>query len=174
MSEGDRNPHQYIYTPALEDRAAKVLQKAERRDLRIASAESCTGGALAGLLTDVEGLSHVFERGYVAYSDKAKQECLGIDAGMIETKGAVSEEVSVEMARGAIRRSEADIAIGITGNAGPAGPDDEEGLVYIAAASRGGLCKLQEHHFGAIGRAGVRMRALQAALELLDASIGGT
>jgi nicotinamide-nucleotide amidase len=172
MNEGERDPHQYIYTPALEDRAAEVLRKAEKRGLRIASAESCTGGALAALLTDVEGLSHVFERGYVVYNDKAKLECLGIDGKLIEAKGAVSEEVAVEMARGAIQRSDADIAIGITGNAGPAGPHDEEGLVYIAAASRGGLCKLQEHHFGAIGRAGVRMRALQEALELLDASIG--
>ena len=176
MSEGDRDrdPHQYIYTPALEDRAAELLRNAEKRRLRIASAESCTGGALAALLTDVEGLSHVFERGYVVYNDAAKEECLGIDSSLIETRGAVSKEVAAEMARGALSRSGADIAIGITGNAGPAGPDDEEGLVCIAAASREGLPKLQSHHFGAIGRAGVRIRALQAALDLLNDTIGKT
>jgi nicotinamide-nucleotide amidase len=174
MSDRDRDPHKYVYTPALEDRAAAVLKKAHDQKLSLAAAESCTGGALAALLTDVEGLSHVFERGYVVYTDEAKHECLGIDAGLIETKGAVSEAVAMEMARGALKHSNADVAIAITGNAGPAGPDDEEGLVYIAAASRDGLCKAQEHHFGAIGRANVRVRALEAAFNLFNSSIGRT
>lgn len=172
MTGADRDPHQYVYTPALEDRAAEVLRKAEKHRIRIAAAESCTGGALAALLTDVEGLSHVFERGYVVYNDQAKQECLGIDIKLIKAKGAVSAEVAVEMARGAVKLGEASIAIAITGNAGPAGRDDEEGLVFLAAVSRDGFCRPQEHHFGAVGRAGVRIRALQAALELLDESIG--
>ncbi|HEX5007666.1 MAG TPA: CinA family protein [Hyphomonadaceae bacterium] len=168
MSGGDRNPHQYVYTPALEDRASDVLRTAKRRGVKIAAAESCTGGSLAALLTDVEGLSHVFERGFVVYNDRAKQECLGVDHTIIKDMGAVSREVAIEMARGAIAHADADIAIAITGNAGPAGPNDEEGLVYIAAISREGVCKLQEHHFGAIGRTGVRMHALKAALDALE------
>jgi nicotinamide-nucleotide amidase len=170
MSDGDRNPNSYVYTPALEKRAAFVLAKTQGKKLRIAAAESCTGGAFAALLTDVEGFSHIFERGYVVYTAEAKRECLGVDARLIKDKGAVSKEVAVEMARGALIGSQADIAIAITGNAGPAGPDDEEGLVHIAAATRDGRCISQEHHFGPIGRARVRIRTLDAALDLLEAA----
>ncbi len=172
MSNRDRDPQTHVYSPALEDRAASVLRKASEYKVSVATAESCTGGALAALLTDVEGLSHVFERGYVVYNDKAKQECLGLDAALIKSQGAVSEAVAMAMARGALEKSKARIAVAITGNAGPAGPDDEEGLVYIAAALADGACIPQEHHFGAIGRAGVRMRAIEAALDLVDSSIG--
>jgi nicotinamide-nucleotide amidase len=171
MSDGGRDPETYVYTPVLEERAAAVLSKAHHRKLSIVTAESCTGGALAALLTDVEGLSHVLDRGYVVYTDEAKQECLGVDGALIEEFKPVSEAVAAAMAQGGLRRSLADIAIAITGNAGPAGPDDEEGLVFIAVASRDGQCLPEEHHFGSVGRSRVRMCALNAALDLLEVSI---
>lgn len=168
MADGARSPETHVYSPELEEQAAGVLQAAEKRGFSIATAESCTGGALAALLTDVEGLSHVFERGFAVYSNDAKSECLGIPAVLIEREGAVSRAVAGEMAKGALEHSHADIAIGITGNAGPAGPHDEEGLVYICVMTRAGRQRIIEHHFGADGRARVRMKALQSALELID------
>jgi nicotinamide-nucleotide amidase len=162
-----REPGRHIYMPALEDRAADVLRKAEELRLRIATAESCTGGALAALLTDVEGLSHVFERGYVVYSEEAKTECLGVPSRLIDSEGAVSAAVAQAMARGTLEHSRADIAVAITGNAGPAGPDEEAGLVYLCSAVRGGDVQCREHHFGNIGRAEVRIGSLVAALTLL-------
>jgi nicotinamide-nucleotide amidase len=166
-----RDPERHVYTPALEDQAAGVLRKAEKRQLRIATAESCTGGALAALLTDVEGLSHVFERGYAVYSEEAKQECLDVPKKLIESHGAVSAEVAEAMARGAIERSHADISVAITGNAGPAGPNEETGLVYVCAAVRGEEAHCAERHFGNIGRAEVRISSLEVALNLLARAI---
>jgi nicotinamide-nucleotide amidase len=162
-----RDAHYHIYTPALEDAAAAVLQAAEKKHLRIAAAESCTGGALAALLTDVEGLSHVFDVGFAVYSEEAKQDCLGVPHDLIASHGAVSREVAHAMARGALNNSRADVAIAITGNAGPAGPDDETGLVHLCAAVRDGGERHGEHHFGALGRAEIRIRCIESALDLL-------
>jgi nicotinamide-nucleotide amidase len=169
-----RNPRRYVYSPELEDQAAAVLTKASARRQRLATAESCTGGALAALLTDVEGLSHVFERGFAVYSEEAKEECLGISANMIRLFGAVSSEVAEAMARGALQRSCADISVAITGNAGPAGPQDETGLVYVCAALRRGDARRREHHFGNIGRSDVRIRSLESALSLLAWAVEAT
>jgi nicotinamide-nucleotide amidase len=174
MSSKGRDPGAYVYTPELEDMAATVLRKAHASGLRIATAESCTGGALAALLTDVEGLSHVFERGYAVYSNEAKQDCLGVPLEMIALHGAVSEPVAQAMAQGALERSHADIAVAITGNAGPAGPDDEEGLVFIYGAVRKGASAGHEFHFGSAGRSQVRIRSLEAAIDLLKWTIGMT
>ena len=174
MSSKGRNPSAYVYTPELEDMAAAVLRKAHAAGLRIATAESCTGGALAALLTDVEGVSHVFEPGYAVYSNEAKQDCLGIPPEMIALYGAVSEPVAQAMAQGALERSHADIAIAITGNAGPAGPYDEEGLVFICGAVRKGASTGREFHFGSVGRSQVRIRSLEAAFDLLQWTIGRT
>lgn len=168
MADGARSPETYVYSPELEQQASKVLREAEKRGMQIATAESCTGGALAALLTDVEGLSHVFDRGFAVYCNEAKSDCLGIAPGIIEREGAVSRRVAAEMAQGALAHSRADVAVGITGNAGPAGPDDEEGLVFICAMNRAGKHRIAEHHFGAEGRARVRMKALASALELID------
>lgn len=153
--------------------AEEVLKTAKKAKLRIASAESCTGGLLSSLLTDVEGYSGLFERGFATYSEDAKAELLGIDPILITRHGAVSREVSIAMAKGALDNSRAQIAIAITGFAGPAGKRDEEGLVHIAAAAREGNLIHRECHFGARGRQEVRLLAARGALELLGEIIGG-
>ena len=147
--------------------AEEVLHLADEQDLMLATAESCTGGLLAALLTDVSGLSHVFERGFVTYSDKAKGEMLDCDSRKIEDCGAVSREVALAMAQGALDKSEADLVVSITGFAGPGGSDDEEGLVHFGIGRRGGSPDHEEHHFGAIGRDGVRLAALEVALSMM-------
>ena len=155
----------------VQDLADQVLDLAHKKELKLATAESCTGGLLAALLTDVRGRGHVFERGFVVYSKDAKCDLLGIDRATVERCGAVSESVAVAMARGALRRSQADIALSITGFAGPGGPDDEEGLVHFACARRNGATTHRVEHFGAIGRQGVRIASLETALELLEAAL---
>ena len=150
------------------DRAAAVLDLAHEKEWKLATAESCTGGLLAALLTDVRGRGHVFERGFVVYSKDAKCDLLGLDRDMVDNCGAVSEPVAVAMAQGALRRSEADVALSITGFAGPAGDEDEEGLVHLACARRDGETCHREEHFGPIGRQGVRIAALKVALELIE------
>jgi nicotinamide-nucleotide amidase len=152
----------------VQDRAERVLKAADEQNLKLATAESCTGGLLAALLTDVHGLGHVFDRGFVVYAKQAKCDLLGIAREKVDTCGAVSEPVAREMAQGALRRSEADIAVSITGFAGPGGPDDEEGLVHFACARRGGETCHREEHFGKIGRDGVRIAALDVALQMLE------
>ena len=155
----------------VQELAETVLDLAHDKHLKLATAESCTGGLLAALLTDVRGRGHVFERGFVVYSKEAKCDLLGLDRAMVETCGAVSKEVAVAMAQGALRRSEAQIAIAITGFAGPAGEGDEEGLVHFACARTSGETCHREEHFGPIGRQGVRVSALQVALEMIDTAL---
>jgi nicotinamide-nucleotide amidase len=155
----------------VQDRAEAVLELAHERDLKLAAAESCTGGLLAALLTDVPGRGHVFERGFVVYSEDAKCDLLGVARDKVERCGAVSKEVAVAMAQGALDRSRADVALSITGFAGPAGPDDEEGLVHFACARRDGATCEREEHFGPIGRQGVRIEALNTALEMLETAL---
>ena len=155
----------------VQDRADKVLELACDRELMLATAESCTGGLLAALLTDVPGCSHAFERGFVVYTHEAKAQMLDIERERIETLGAVSKEIAIAMAHGALRRSEADVALSITGFAGPARAGEEEGLVHFACARRNGATTHRVEHFGAIGRQGVRIASLETALELLEAAL---
>jgi len=157
----------------VQDRAERVLDAADKKELKLATAESCTGGMLAALLTDVSGRGHVFDRGFVVYSKQAKCDLLGLAREKIDSCGAVSEPVAREMAQGALRRSKADIAVSITGFAGPGGPGDEEGLVHFACARRGGEVAHREEHFGKIGRDGVRIAALETALEMIEQALGG-
>jgi nicotinamide-nucleotide amidase len=157
--------------PEVQQRAEEVLAAAHRKGLSLATAESCTGGLLAALLTDIPGLSHVFERGFVVYSTDAKCDLLGIAREKVDSCGAVSREVALEMAQGALRRSRADIAVAITGFAGPGDDGDEEGLVHFACAPRHGPTRHREEHFGPIGRQGVRIKALQTALGMLDEAL---
>jgi len=157
----------------VQDRAERVLDGAHEKKLKLATAESCTGGLLAALLTDVGGRGHVFDRGFVVYSKQAKCDLLGLAREKIDSCGAVSEPVAREMAQGALRRSEADIAVSITGFAGPGGPGDEEGLVHFACARRGGEVAHREEHFGKIGRDGVRIAALAVALEMIERALEG-
>lgn len=152
---------------SLEAAINRLLQRACDVDLKLATAESCTGGLLASLLTDVQGCSHAFERGFVTYTEEAKQEMLGVAADLLEKHGAVSEPVARAMAEGALARSAADIAVSITGFAGPT-EEGEEGLVHFACARRGQVTRHREAHYGAIGRGGVRIESLKAAAEMIE------
>lgn len=123
----------------LEESAKTLLEACRRSDVMLATAESCTGGLIAGTLTAIAGSSDVFERGFVTYSNASKTELLGVPAMLINTEGAVSEKVARAMAEGALRKSAADLAVAVTGIAGPGGGNAEKpvGLVYLACAGTG-------------------------------------
>jgi len=147
--------------------AAEVLDALRRRGWRLATAESCTGGLIAAALTEVPGSSDVFERGFVTYSNAAKAEMLGVRLETLAAHGAVSEAVAAEMARGALDRSEADIAVSVTGIAGPGGSDHKpEGRVCFGLAA-GGTVLTETQEFGAKGRALVRQAAVKHALTMV-------
>ena len=141
------------------------------RELTVATAESCTGGMLAALLTDIEGAGRGFDRGFVTYTKEAKHDLLGIERDLLEKNNAVSEVVARAMAEGALARSDAAIAIAITGFAGPAGPGDEEGLVHFAVAQRNRPTCHREEHFGARGRGVIRVKSLKVMLEMLEQAL---
>jgi len=151
--------------------ATAVLDVCRARGLKIATAESCTGGLVAGALTDIAGSSAVLDRGFVTYSNNAKHEVLGVLVATIENHGAVSRETAEAMARGALERAGVDLAIAITGIAGPGGGSKDKpiGLVHFAAAARNGTLVQQEKRYGDIGRSAVRHKSvLQALLMLHD------
>lgn len=149
--------------------AAKVLEAAKGRGLKIVTAESCTAGLVAAALTSQSGSAEVFERGFIVYSYEAKSELLGVDRTLIEDTGAVSEGVARAMAEGALAHSKADLAVAITGIAGPTGgtPLKPVGLVHFATALRGGQTLHRMELFGALGRERVREASVQVALDLL-------
>jgi nicotinamide-nucleotide amidase len=159
------------------DLAEKILRKARGLGLKIATAESCTGGLVAAALTSIAGSSDVFERGFVTYSNEAKEDMLGVERALLEHHGAVSAETAVAMAEGALKHSRAHISVAITGIAGPDGgsPEKPVGLVYFAAArlSGRGSDRVEfatihsEKRFGEIGRAEVRTKSVETALSLL-------
>ena len=145
-----------------------ILQLATQAKQKIAVAESCTGGMLAAALTDLPGSSAIFERGFVTYSNAAKTELLGVSADTLARHGAVSEPVAIEMARGALERSDGDIALSITGIAGPGGSDHKpEGRVCFGLAISGGAVTSETIEFGARGREAVRIAARDHAMGLL-------
>ena len=155
----------------LDEQAERLMRRLCEQELTIATAESCTGGMLAALMTDIEGAGHGFDRGFVTYTKDAKTELLGIDRGLLDRNEAVSEVVARAMAEGALGGSEADIALGVTGFAGPAGDGYEEGLVHMALARRGKQTMHREEHFGAVGRGAVRVNSLEVMLEMLEQSL---
>jgi nicotinamide-nucleotide amidase len=157
-----------LFSSQLRREAATLLDDLRGRGLRLATAESCTGGLIAGLLTEIPGASDVLERGFVTYANAAKTELLGVPEALITEHGAVSEAVARAMALGALARSRADIAVAVTGLAGPGGGSAGKpvGLVHIAAARRGGPVLHRECRFGAIGRTAVRLAAVEAALQV--------
>jgi nicotinamide-nucleotide amidase len=158
-----------MFTQALRDEAARLLEACRQERLRIATAESCTGGLIAALLTEVAGSSDVLERGFVTYSNGSKIECLGVPADLIATHGAVSETVARAMAEGALARSRADLAVSVTCVAGPGGGSATKpvGLVHLAAARKGRATLHLECRFGDIGRDAVRLKSIEAALALV-------
>ena len=149
-----------------------ILNRARRMGLRIATAESCTGGMVSAALTAVPGSSDVFECGYVTYSNAAKQHMLGVKTETLEAVGAVSEQVAVEMAEGAGTRSGADLAVSITGIAGPGGSDHKpEGRVCFALFHKGHATHAETVEFGPLGRNAVRQAAATHALDLLASTL---
>jgi nicotinamide-nucleotide amidase len=148
----------------VEEATRRLLAKACERELVLATAESCTGGLLASLLTDVPGVAHAFERGFVTYSEDSKTELLGVPASLVDAEGAVSKAVAIAMAEGALSRSRANIALAITGFADTG---DEPGLVHFACARAGRISAHREEHFGGIGRGAVRVAALEVAIQMM-------
>jgi nicotinamide-nucleotide amidase len=142
----------------------RLLEKASERDLAFATAESCTGGMLASLLTDVHGYAHVFERGFVTYSNEAKSEMLGIAMSLIDREGAVSEPVAIAMAEAALERSRANLAVSITGFADDG---EEPGLVHFACARAGRRTAHRKECFGPVGRGATRVECMRVAVEML-------
>jgi nicotinamide-nucleotide amidase len=155
----------------LDEQAERLMRRLCDRELKIATAESCTGGMLAALLTDIEGCGRGFDRGFVTYSNDAKHDLLGIDRDLLDRNDAVSEAVARAMAEGALNRSDAAIAIAVTGFAGPGGPGQEEGLVHVALSRRGGPTTHREEHFGATGRGAIRVKSLKVMLDMLEQAI---
>jgi nicotinamide-nucleotide amidase len=159
----------------IQDRAVRVLSACRRRGLKVATAESCTGGLVAAALTEIAGSSDVVDRGFVTYSNAAKQAMLGVPPGVLERHGAVSRETAEAMAAGAITHSAADLAVAVTGIAGPSGGSVEKpvGLVHFAAAARDGRRLHSEKRFGDVGRTTVRTRSVSEALAMLEALATG-
>ena len=151
---------------------ATLLSLYRARGLRIATAESCTGGMIAAALTDIDGSSDVFERGFVTYSNEAKTELIGVPADLIAKFGAVSEQVAREMAAGALRHARADVAVAVTGIAGPAGGSAEKpvGLVYLGISRRNGAERCERRVFSG-SRVDIRRATVARALEMLAEAV---
>jgi nicotinamide-nucleotide amidase len=149
-------------------KAEALVSSYRERGYRIATAESCTGGLLAGLITSIAGSSTVLDRGFVTYSNEAKAECLGVPQDMLDRYGAVSEQVARAMASGALTHSRAQVSIAITGIAGPGGGSREKpvGLVHFACARKDAIVAV-EKRFGDIGRTEVRLASVEVAIGLL-------
>jgi len=149
--------------------ARQVIEACRVRDIMIAAAESCTGGLIATTLTEIPGSSAVFDRGFVTYSNTSKIEMLGIFPITLKQYGAVSKETAMEMAHGALARSEAGLSIACTGIAGPDGGTAEKpvGLVHIAAKHYNGTLLHRDMQYGDIGRAAVRFATVKTALEMM-------
>jgi nicotinamide-nucleotide amidase len=154
----------------LDEYAERLMRRVCDRNLMVATAESCTGGMLAALLTDIEGAGHGFDRGFVTYEPRSKQDLLGLTPEMTDRNEAVTSAVARAMAEGALQNSHADIALSVTGFAGPT-RQGEEGLVHFGCARRGESTLLREEHFGALGRGRIRIAALRALLEMLEEAL---
>jgi nicotinamide-nucleotide amidase len=158
---------------ALTERASALIKAYGVKGRMIATAESCTGGLVAALLTEIAGSSAVVERGFVTYSNEAKTELIGVPSDLIAAHGAVSEPVARAMAEGALAHSRADVAVAITGIAGPSGgtPTKPVGLVHFGLAVKGKPTRVLERRFGNLGRSIVRERAVDEAIGLLEQAL---
>jgi nicotinamide-nucleotide amidase len=157
-----------MFTPQLTNLAIDTLELLRSAKMRCATAESCTGGLVAALLTSIAGSSDVVDRGFVTYSNQAKQEMLGVPANIITLHGAVSAPCAEAMAKGALANSQADIAVSITGIAGPGGGSEAKpvGLVYLAVATAK-RCDVVEMRFGPLSRDTIRELSVVKALTML-------
>lgn len=162
-----------MFPEDIETLAQQIITAATERGLMVATAESCTGGLVAGALTAIAGSSTVVDRGFVTYSNEAKSDLVAVSADLIQAHGAVSEPVARAMAEGAVARSRAQVSVAVTGIAGPGGGSDDKpvGLVHFAAAGPAGVVHA-EHRFGDIGREAVRLESVRVALGLLRDRIG--
>jgi nicotinamide-nucleotide amidase len=160
-----------VFAGDIEDLAQLVISLYAARGWQVATAESCTGGLIAGALTEISGSSAVVDRGFVTYSNAAKREMIGVDAATIATYGAVSRETALQMVKGALSRSRATAAVAVTGIAGPGGGSAEKpvGLVHIAAMTKTGALLHREMRYGDLGREAVRLATVSTALSLLVA-----
>lgn len=158
-----------MFAPELLQLADMVVRTGREKNLHLATAESCTGGMIGALLTEIPGSADVFERGFITYSNESKQSMLGVSAEVLNSKGAVSEDVARAMAEGAVRNSNAQIAVAVTGIAGPGGGSEHKpvGLVHISAAREGAMTVHQVCRFGEIGRNAIRVKTVDAALKLV-------
>jgi nicotinamide-nucleotide amidase len=165
-----------MFPPELRMLAQLTIAEAIDRRLRLVTAESCTGGLIAACLTEIPGSSAVVERGFVTYSNRSKQDLLGVPGDLIADRGAVSEPVARAMAEGALQASDAHIAVSVTGIAGPGGGTGLKpvGLVHLACAREGPYpLAHRAERFGDIGRTEIRLASVQTALEMIRAMIGG-
>lgn len=162
-----------VYPADIEARSAAIIAAYRDRGLMIATAESCTGGLIAGALTEIAGSSAVVDRGFVTYTNQAKMDLIGVSATTLQTFGAVSRETALQMAHGALMRSGAEVAVAVTGIAGPGGGSAEKpvGLVHLALTTRSGLIDHREMRYGEIGRDQVRIATVRTALEMLAAAV---
>jgi nicotinamide-nucleotide amidase len=162
-----------MFPRALTDRAVALIARYAFLGLKIATAESCTGGLVAALLTEIPGSSAVFERGFVTYSNAAKHELLHVPLETLQAHGAVSEATARAMALGGLAASKAQVAVSITGIAGPDGGTAEKpvGLVHFARSGPGHAIVARERRFGDLGRSGIRMASVEEALELLERAV---
>lgn len=160
-----------MFPEPLRQQAAELLDTLAHKKMKLVTAESCTGGLLAGLFTEIAGASEVFERGYVTYSNESKSDLLRVPHRLISVQGAVSEQVASAMAQGALTQTKVDITVAITGVAGPGGGSAEKpvGLVYIALATKDGVKAVQHHFHGE--RSAVRMQSVAAALAMLKEAL---
>jgi nicotinamide-nucleotide amidase len=149
--------------------ARRLLDICKRKNLLVATAESCTAGLVAGTLTEVPGTSRILDRGFITYSNDAKHEMLGVSRESLKKHGAVSKDVAEEMARGVLGKATVDLAVSVTGIAGPDGGSAEKpvGLVHFAVATRAGYLQHAEKRFGNIGRAEVRKQSVLQAFRML-------
>jgi nicotinamide-nucleotide amidase len=163
-----------MFSDDLIARATSLVSLYTERRLTIATAESCTGGLVAGLVTSVAGSSAVLDRGFVTYSNNAKAECLGVHPILIESFGAVSAQTARAMALGALTTAQTDVAISITGIAGPGGGSDYKpvGLVHFCCAHIDGRAVVAEERYGDLGRTGIRFAAVATAMQLLFDIVG--
>lgn len=149
--------------------ARAIVTDFTRKGWMIATAESCTGGLIAGALTDVPGSSAVVDRGFVTYTNEAKMDLIGVQSAVLAAHGAVSRQTALQMASGALTRSRAHVSVAVTGIAGPGGGSDEKpvGLVHLAAKCRDGRVLHREMRYGDLGRDGIRLATVRTALEML-------